>query len=209
MDLTLRDFSNWLSDRADAASLLITPKASEEQHQPRARSSEDRRHVTDASATHCFSISIQEAENKLLELVVTERKEFAMKNRLCFNCLRQHHRIVKCRIKPSCIKCKGKHHTVLHGVFGASAGKQLASSQEEEDICSFGCQSMSTKQPVQLMTLVAVVRGVDKRARVRVFLDLGSQASFISAKLVSAIQPRLLECKDVSVRTFGAAVNSL
>ena len=57
---------------------------------------------------------------------------------------------------------------------------------------------------MKLMTVVAVVRGVDKRARVRVFLDLGSQASFISAKLVSVIQPRQLERKDVSVRTFGA-----
>ena len=90
-DLTLQDFSKWLSDRADAASLLITPKASEEQHQPLARSSEDRRHVTGAGTTHCFSISIQEAENKLTELDITERKEFAMNNHLCFNCLRQHH----------------------------------------------------------------------------------------------------------------------
>ena len=116
LDSTLQNFSDWLSDRADAASFLITQKACEEQHQPRARSSEDRRHVTGASTTHCleFSISIQEAENELTELDVTERKEFPMKNRLCFNCFRQHDRVVNCRIKSSCIKCKGKHHTVLH-----------------------------------------------------------------------------------------------
>ena len=55
-----------------------------------------------------------------------------------------------------------------------------------------------------LMTAVAEVKGKTRKARVRVFLDLGSQASFLSSNLVKAIMPSKVGTQTMRVATFGA-----
>ena len=54
------------------------------------------------------------------------------------------------------------------------------------------------------MTAVAEVAEA-RRARVRTFLDLGSQASFVSEELVNAVKPRLVRVEYLSVSAFGTA----
>ena len=54
------------------------------------------------------------------------------------------------------------------------------------------------------MTTVAKVAGA-RRGRVRTFLDLRSQASFVSEELVNAVKPRLVRVEDLRVSAFGAA----
>ena len=48
------------------------------------------------------------------------------------------------------------------------------------------------------MTAVAVVKGPKRKARVRVFLDLGSQASFVSPALVTALNPMRVDCRKIT-----------
>ncbi|XP_014673995.1 PREDICTED: uncharacterized protein LOC106814210 [Priapulus caudatus] len=49
----------------------------------------------------------------------SERREFLMKNGLCFGCLRQGHLAKKCPKKSNCGKCQNKHPTILHGDYEA------------------------------------------------------------------------------------------
>ncbi|XP_038069094.1 uncharacterized protein LOC119738319 [Patiria miniata] len=46
---------------------------------------------------------------------LTERKDFVMKNGLCFGCLCRGHRSKECRYRKTCSTCAKKHPTALHG----------------------------------------------------------------------------------------------
>ena len=37
-------------------------------------------------------------------------------NNLCLNCLHSGHRALQCNAKGRCAKCRGKHHTAIHGI---------------------------------------------------------------------------------------------
>ena len=54
------------------------------------------------------------------------------------------------------------------------------------------------------MTTVAEVAR-ERRAWVRTFIDLGSQASFVSEVLVNATKPKLNKTEDVRVSAFGSS----
>ena len=57
---------------------------------------------------------------------------------------------------------------------------------------------------VRLMTGVARVEGRTRKAKVRVFLDSGAEASFVTAALVSAINAEHVGAENVEVKPFGA-----
>ena len=128
------------------------------------------------STMGCYSINAEEAERKLFALF-----DYVLKNRLCLNCLRKNHRATHCYSKGKCTKCNGKHHVLMHGLNMDSAIK------------SYAC---NTAAEVQLMTAVAEVKGQERRAKVQVFIDLGSQSSFVSGELVRAIKPDTLELNE-------------
>ena len=115
-ELNLRDFATWLAGRADAASFVtMQARSSDETAQQRGTARPRREgRALNASTTQCFSISCTEAEKQLKILAVAERKAFACKNRICWNCLKQHHRAAKCRSGARCPKCQQKHHPAMH-----------------------------------------------------------------------------------------------
>ncbi|UYV60601.1 hypothetical protein LAZ67_1001635 [Cordylochernes scorpioides] len=43
-----------------------------------------------------------------------ERREKVKQLKLCFNCLRNNHSINQCKSEFKCIKCQGKHNTLIH-----------------------------------------------------------------------------------------------
>ena len=139
------------------------------------------------STMGCYSITAEEAERKLFALPAAERFDYVLKNRLRLNCLRKNHRATHCYSKGKCTKCNGKHHVLMHGLNMDSAIK------------SYAC---NTAAEVQLMTAVAEVKGQERCAKVRVFIDLGSQSSFVSGELVRAIKPRHLGTERVKVTAF-------
>ena len=48
---------------------------------------------------------------------IEKRREFFMKESLCFGCCRRGHRVSHCRSRRSCALCKRRHLTVLHQEF--------------------------------------------------------------------------------------------
>ena len=137
----------------------------------------------------CLTVNVKESEKKLASTPMGQRREYVMEQRLCWNCLKPGHRAGKCFSKPACNQCNRRHHPLLHGIeFGPT------------EIGSYSC---GMSKQVRLMTGVAEVCG-SKKAKVRVFIDPGSQASFVSQALVKAIQPTFLEEQSVRVKGFGS-----
>ena len=53
---------------------------------------------------------------RFMNMSLADRKEFVVKQKLCFNCLKRNHMSRKCRKEKMCNvnECTGKHHTLLH-----------------------------------------------------------------------------------------------
>ena len=144
--------------------------------------------MPDYHSTQSFGIAMTEAEEHLSQLPATERRSFCHAQNLCLNCLKPGHWVKICRARPRCTQCNGKHHTLLH-----------VANPPGNGIKTYSC---ATSSAVHLMTGVAEVRGL-KRAKVRVFIDPGSQGSFISSALATAIRPKHVGCDQVTVTAFG------
>ena len=168
---SLRDFAQLLESRADAASLVVSQKKVGLQR------SEPKKENPSLGTTHCFHVGIvcKEAEKQLTELPLNQRREFALKKGLRFNCLRVNHRVWQYRARSGCTKCKPKHHELLQGAQPQTSTRSLTpqnmSPSASSSIRTLGGRANS--KVVQLMTTVAEVAGA-RRARVRTFLDLGS-----------------------------------
>ncbi|CAL8068951.1 unnamed protein product [Orchesella dallaii] len=121
---------------------------------------------------------------------VAERNNLVKKHRLCFNCLRNDHRLSTCKSYSTCRKCQKKHHTMLH-LDNSSRGKgddssdaknsSSANTGEKEVASHFASEEDNEDTHVLLAT--AIVKVIDRsggQQLCRVLLDQGSQASFIS-----------------------------
>jgi len=145
-------------------------------------------------------ISVEQAERKLFALPAHERLQFMRFNRLCYNCLKPGHPAATCPVESSCGQCTRKHHVLLHTCF--------ETLNQSRGIKAYSCHITN---PVHLMTAVAETKGETLRAQVRVFVDLGSQSSFVTPSLVQAIRPKKVAEEKVSVKPFGSpsAVSTL
>ncbi|KAJ8980119.1 hypothetical protein NQ317_013554 [Molorchus minor] len=81
----------------------------------------------------------------------TQKRDFVIKNRLCFNCLGQRHTVNQCK-SDGCRVCHGKHHTVLHdnkgrernGSQGYSGQTKVTDNQEVNNQENGVAPSLST-----------------------------------------------------------------
>eukprot|EP00794_Sanderia_malayensis_P007612 gene7612-8452_t len=46
----------------------------------------------------------------------TDKTTSIINQKLCLNCLYPGHRAAQCSVRGRCAKCKGKHHTAIHGI---------------------------------------------------------------------------------------------
>ena len=75
---------------------------------------------TDQQKRH-FGCGICRADHKLVDcrkfikMNLAEKYKAAVRLHYCVNCLARNHLIRDCRNKARCQKCRGKHHTTLHG----------------------------------------------------------------------------------------------
>lgn len=148
-------------------------------------------HMASADRSQCIICSGPHAQFQCPELKrrsVNERKSLVMQHKLCFNCLGTGHRISSCSWNGTCRKCGKRHHTLLHSEpTSRSTGKEPEDKDarkedkntESEQVVSNHLVNVDTKG----LLMTAVVNVTDKYGElqpVRVFIDGGSQAEFIS-----------------------------
>lgn len=159
-------------------------------------------------------------------LSVSQRFNLVKERNVCFNCLRSGHPVKRCPSTKLCAKCQRKHHTSLHSGEGAQGTKSstvaepakkpespsvpahlrqrsaLEESKQPPPVTS--AHSSASHRPstqVLLLTALVDVLGSDQRPQAcRALLDCGSQVSFISSSLATALD---LPIEEVSVPISG------
>lgn len=134
-----------------------------------------------------------------------ERYNFVKQHNLCVNCISAQHTFRNCNSNSVCRECKSRHHTLLHFNRNVSSPVQNESSvNDNENFPQFsGNVIPGTSNSEQVSTLTGVVHSktsvilstaeaevLDARGnykKIRILLDSGSQATFISEKCVNRL----------------------
>lgn len=136
--------------------------------------------------------------NKFRNLSVTERRDLVKKNSLCWLCLKQHN-VNECTFKKMCPKCNKKHNGLLH--FDESANfnrntnqnkKAFVATMDDETVV---CATANKKSSCNTLLATAVIKVKAANGlciTVRVLIDQGSMASFISERVV-----KFLDCEQI------------
>ncbi|XP_066600734.1 uncharacterized protein [Prorops nasuta] len=149
-----------------------------------------------------------------------ERRAEVRRLKLCFNCFGAH-RVASCTSSFRCSNCKDKHHTMIHSnninehvpssrdtsnrVSNLNEVKEEVSSRSA-DINVLTANVSSHQHSVLLATAQILLIGpFGAHSRVRALLDQGSEASFVSDKVVNLLQ---LEKRRVQVSLTGLGANS-
>ncbi|UYV70939.1 hypothetical protein LAZ67_8001173 [Cordylochernes scorpioides] len=128
-----------------------------------------------------------------------EKKDKAKGKNVCFWCLLPGHGFKKCRIKPRCPVCGGKHYPIMcptleaqktsHLQKNGTKGFRGKSCNKQETANQFTSTTLNnaTVGGVYLQTLIVKISGPKEKHNVRVLLDCGSQRSYISKRMVDAL----------------------
>jgi len=125
-------------------------------------------------------------------LPVSERKDFVIQNKLCFNCFFKDHSAKNCKMSFVCSDCGKKHHRLLH-IPGESTSKvQVVSNTEDvspptSTTSSSVCSNQSRSSSLALLGTLMVTAddSSGQKQNCRVFLDDGSESHFISEQCMS------------------------
>ncbi|XP_045765119.1 uncharacterized protein LOC123867223 [Maniola jurtina] len=129
---------------------------------------------------------------------IATRRDFVAKNSICVNCLGSNHISSQCRNPGSCRICKSRHHSLLHQEIESTASSSTAEKPVESTstltntppiVSCLSTQRISSCGQVLLPTaLVNTESEAGKDHILRVLLDQGSQASFITEAAVQLLR---------------------
>lgn len=134
------------------------------------------------------------------ELPVPQRRDHVKQQEACFNCLGKHP-IASCPSEFRCSRCQGKHHTLLHLSEGSASSETEASSKTAATAAAtpsgpavtanLVALSMIARAPVLLSTAqVACCNPQGDVLLVRTLLDSGSEAAFVTERVVRSLRLR-------------------
>lgn len=212
---TFEEFLAFINKQADIIEGVKTqPSQNRKPATPHNQSQKHTTHTQAFSSVTNYSCSLCEYENhpliecaKFKAMNLTDRKSFLSKEKRCYNCLSNNHSVKTCWSKQSCMKCKKRHHTMLHefdhqkhsrpeptqkcdnGTIENQTNTQPCNDSNINAIQSNLVECLSVSQSLHstnseitiLPTAMAFVK--DSRGnliRCRILLDSGSMASFVS-----------------------------
>ncbi|UYV82467.1 hypothetical protein LAZ67_21002317 [Cordylochernes scorpioides] len=144
-----------------------------------------------------------------------EKKYKAKGKNVCFWCLLPGHGFKKCRIKPRCPVCGGKHYPIMCPTLEARKTSHLqkaglkvsrespATKQETANQFTSTTLNNATVGGVYLQTLIVKISGPKGKHNVRVLLDCGSQRSYISKRMVDALGLKRVQQVTLTHNLFG------
>ncbi|UYV60694.1 hypothetical protein LAZ67_1001945 [Cordylochernes scorpioides] len=144
-----------------------------------------------------------------------EKKDKANGKNVCFWCLLPGHGFKKCRIKPRCPVCGGKHYPIMCPTLEAQktshlqkaelkvSGESPATKQETANQFTSTTLNNATVGGVYLQTLIVKISGPKGKHNVRVLLDCGSQRFYISKRMVDALGLKRVQQVTLTHNLFG------
>lgn len=129
------------------------------------------------------------------------RSNFVQTQGLCYNCLGSNHSIKYCRQNTTCRICRRRHHSLLHPKLVSNTAVIESSSHEENfidkvesteptelnNIATHFSKELVSTQVLLATALVKAQTRSGANQLLRVLLDQGSQASFISESAVQLL----------------------
>ncbi|UYV73603.1 hypothetical protein LAZ67_11000027 [Cordylochernes scorpioides] len=125
-----------------------------------------------------------------------EKKDKAKGKNVCFWCLLPGHAFKKCRIKPRCSVCGGKHYAIMCPTLEA----QKTSHHQKAELRFQGKVLQQSKRPPINSLKMSGPKG---KHNVRVLLDCGSQRSYISKRMVDALGLKRVQQVTLTHNLFG------
>ncbi|XP_075163644.1 uncharacterized protein LOC142236255 [Haematobia irritans] len=144
---------------------------------------------------------------KFKSWTISERRKFVNTNKICENCLSYGHIAQNCQSDRHCQKCQQSHHTLLH--YDSSNARNRDMAQIDQQVSTYHIDAQYTDQPstsaaaygnsvshVQsnfvtsgdctvLPTALIDLEHLGTNFTIRVFIDQGSQESFISSRVAN------------------------
>ena len=140
--------------------------------------------ITKDNTPHCQFCEESHFSNDCKKFKTTqERKERAKNLNLCFNCLRNNHKISDCQSKKKCRTCCQTHHTSLCDKKNVNHSNVSYSIRSNE------------KQGIALPTALIPI----KNRRIRSFFDLGAQESLILKSTVEDLSLKIIGHKQLKI----------
>lgn len=135
---------------------------------------------------------------KFLELSAEERRNAAVKWKLCFNCLSNHHMKTECTSPWSCTLCGSRHHTLLH-LPNESTSTSTHSEETSTTSKAIHTSKIDINAPIFRATLLAtaivMVSASDgSKIPMRALIDQGGEASAISESAIQLLKLKKQKC---------------
>ena len=128
---------------------------------------------------------------------VKERKHRLIEQRRCFVCLKKNHVSKNCKSNLRCRKCNKRHHTSI-----CDPPKEHEKSTSNQTITTATKEQAS----VLLQTATAYAYGEDreKKIKVNILFDGGSQKSYITEDLKKRLALKAEKKEKINLNTFGS-----
>ncbi|XP_070167756.1 uncharacterized protein [Polyergus mexicanus] len=149
--------------------------------------------------THAFNYC-----SRFKALSVPQRREHVKKQGACFNCLRLKHGVSSCPSGSRCLRCQGKHHSMLHNSDDSShastdAGESVTTAETQAKAkdapsttaihSNVAALAAASRRQILLSTALATCFNDQGRSVViRALLDSGSEATFLSERVAQALR---------------------
>ncbi|XP_066925594.1 uncharacterized protein [Clytia hemisphaerica] len=123
------------------------------------------------------------------------RKDFLIKQKRCFKCLKIGHDSKSCRSMRSCYHCRKNHHSSICKTF----------KKEEDTPEDTQSNLASSSSTVLLQTAKAKIENVEKNrsSESRIFFDPGSQLSYVTPTLSRKLNLKQIGKKELCIQSFG------
>ncbi|XP_061721102.1 uncharacterized protein LOC133527922 [Cydia pomonella] len=145
--------------------------------------------------------------NSFLDLTVPDKVKLIEDKKLCHNCLRAGHTVDNCFFGP-CRICQKKHNSLIHSLSSDSDGASASAGNVNNKPPTSAVPATSTHhtltlnshtlspplKPVLLCTAIAVVADSNNKLhRARVFLDNGSEHSYVAQSFIDKLKTPLVQ----------------
>ncbi|XP_059224007.1 uncharacterized protein LOC131997304 [Stomoxys calcitrans] len=140
---------------------------------------------------------------------LSQKRKFISDSKICENCLSYGHVSQNCRSDRLCQRCQQQHHTLLHPDTGHSGSQEGTQHRMQSEVAAFHLDAQDEEQPTTsgtayldptsfvqshfansgegtvLPTALVDLQHLGTNFTIRVFIDQGSQESFISSRIVN------------------------
>lgn len=204
----LSEFLSFLETRCEILENIETQHGNNVNQKPVKSNYNSKPQVHDDKCVCCGDQHLIYFCPKFKNMSPVERRDFAKSEKLCLLCLRVNHMVASCKMKKLCPDCNGKHNGLLHLKEYEKKGNDKRSEKQTEKKKAFVITTeLQSEIEAPVDTISCVVPNFDDRndeflataqirvklengwsEPIRVLIDQGSMASFISERLVNNLK---------------------